>query len=92
MYTLAQRRPNVIEHVTVQHVIIKDRKSEPTKAEIEDAYSAVWRDGELRLRAGSWNRSSFMLRVVPAILLAALPDELEKIDDDGPSGIRLKRP
>ena len=92
IYTLKHRRPNFVEQVSDNRIQIKGRKSKPTRAEVEVVYENLWRTGEFRLQLRDWiGELNHILRVVPAIVLAAIPEQAEIIHDDGLSGIRLKQ-
>ena len=91
VYTLKTRQSNYIERVTENSVIIRNRKSQPSRLEIETIYDYAWRHGECRLYAMDWKGPpSKIYAVVPAIVLAAAPDQLEQIHDGGLTGIRLR--
>ena len=88
VYTLKVRRPNTIEEVTEDRIIIRGRKSTPTRKEVETVYSTVWDAGVFRVHEGNWRGpASFVYSVTPAIVLAAVPEQVQAIADDVPVGI-----
>lgn len=90
--TLKVGKANFVESVSEDRISITRRNSQPTRTQVNDVYDNVWEKGEFRLYGGNWRgQSQFIWAVVPAIVLAAVPDQLEKINDDGLSGIRLKK-
>ena len=92
IYTLKHRRPNFVEEVGDSSIRIKGRRSRIARAQIEQVYDNLCRIGEFRMGLRDWTgKINRLRRVVPAIVLAAVPEQAEMIHDDGPSGIRLKQ-
>ena len=91
VYTLERHSSNHIQDVSDSNVIISARRSRPSRAEIVGAYEVVCMSGELRISAGWKGGTRWMYSVTPAIVLAAVPDQVEIIDDGGLSGIKLKK-
>jgi hypothetical protein len=89
VYTLKRREPNAIENVTDNTIVIRDRRSRPSRESVEEVYNLVWADGEFRVYEG--RQGVYVYAVVPAIVLAAAPEQLERVDDGGLTGIRLRR-
>ena len=90
VFTPQRGQPNRDLKVTEDRVSAEGRKSKPTKAQIYWAYEKVWRDGKLLVTEAEWLRNRRVLSFTLGILLAAFPDELEKKNDGGPFGIRLR--
>ena len=89
VYTLNRQNPNVIERVKENHIIIQDRKSQPTRESLEEVYDRVSADGVFRVREG--RQAIHVYAVVPAIVLAALPEQVRATVGSGPVGIELIR-
>ncbi len=91
VYTLKIRKPNVIKKVTEDRVIIRDRRSTPTREQVETVYNHVWKEGVFRVHEGNWSGpANVILGVVPAIVLAAVPEQIQLIPDQGLAGIERK--
>lgn len=89
VYTLRRENPNFVSLVTDSKIVIRDRTTFASRRQIEVGYNTLWQQGELRVGSGRWMGSSrSMLYLVPAILLAAVPDQVAKTTD-GISGVRL---
>jgi hypothetical protein len=93
VYTIEQNRPNVIEEVTAEKVIIKGRQSPIRKIEAWDAYEELWVRGKLQIGKGGGKRRRFIYYVTAAILRDAVPEQVEVIrrgKTERFSGIQLK--
>ena len=90
LYTLKRHSPNHVQDVSDMEVTISQRSSRLRRADIVGAYEVVCMSGELRIRAGWKGGPSYLYSLVPAIVLHAVPEQIEKITDGGLSGIKLK--
>ncbi len=91
IFTLVRKKPNFIKEVTGNAVVIDGRRSRPTRSQIVYAYRHLWKHGELRPKEGNWKDPIFIWSIVPAILLAAIPEQFAKVGDLGLSGIHIKK-
>lgn len=92
VYTLKYRRPNPIHKVNDDRVVVEGRKSVIPRSQVEDAYNALWQDGRLEIGAHQWSGgASYLWYLVPALLLEALPDQVEKLPPGSLSGIRVRK-
>ena len=91
MYTIARRRPNPVRQVTEDVVIIEGRVSRLPREQIVAAYNRLTTYGEFRTNDRRSPEPGYVWSAVPAILVAALPDQIEIIPHGRPSGIRLKQ-
>ena len=87
--TLKTLKPNRVQAVTGGSVRVEGRSKPVPGKQVQDAYDEVCTTGEFRVRYGHAGRT-FVYSLVPALLLDACPDQLERIGDGGPTGIRLK--
>lgn len=86
IHTLKRRKPNKISSVTDNTVVIANRKSKPSRAKISSLYKQVHKTNEVV----SCDAQLFTYAVIYAILVEALPGEIEAIPGK-PLGIRLRR-
>ncbi len=85
VYTIKRRIPNRISNVTDNRVVIKDKSTKPSHAQITSLYHQVHKTGEVISR-DAWR---FTYAVTYAILVEAVPDEIEAVPGKD-LGIRLR--
>lgn len=77
IYTLKRRQPNKILRVTDNAVVIENRKSKPSRKQICELYHLMYEKKEVTTDSPQ----EFTLAVTYAILVKAVPDEIEDIPE-----------
>ena len=85
--TLERGEPNIIAEVSERSVRVYGRRTRVGQAHVFRVYEALLNSGEYR----HGDAQRFTWALAPAIVLMALPDQVEKIVDDGRAGIRVRR-
>lgn len=96
VWTLARPSRNKIVEVTTQKVVFEGSRTSVPRTDICGAYEELWQEGTLWADKGSTAHGHkgdyYLWSVTPAILLSAVPDQVEPIREQGKAkpAIRLK--